>query len=163
MDLSASILGKSVVGYLQERQTGIVLRIGKDTFTRASLAKVACFNFAAAANLSKILTAELQVKDTREVFDHVHPDRLAIPKLGAVSLAVLGAASEAKKLGGDAPLANWFPKHRGSAITVASLKHREALEQSQERKATKARKAARRNTAHALRVQRFTDKETNAR
>jgi hypothetical protein len=158
MDLSAAVLGKSVVTYLRERQTVAVLRIGKDTFDRAALAKVACFNFTAAANLSNILTRELQVKDTRDVFNNVHPDRLAIPRLGAVSLAVLGAAFEAKGIGGDAPLANWFTKHRGSAITFASLKHRDEAERAQERKDKKARKAARRNTAHALRVERFTER-----
>ena len=159
MDLSASILGKSVVTYLQERQKVAVLRIGKDLFDRATLAKVACFNFTAAANLSRILNAELQVKDTREVYEHVHPDRLAIPKLGAVSLAVLGAAFEAKKLGGDAPLANWFLKHRGSAITFASLKHHDEQERAREKKELKARKSQRRNTAHAIRVERFTTRK----
>jgi hypothetical protein len=158
MDLSASILGKSVVGYIRERQASAVLRIGKDTFDRASLSAVACFNFVAAANLSKLLTTELQVKDTREVFNSIHPDRLAIPRLGAVSLAVLGAAFEVKGLGGDAPLENWFIKHRGTAITFASLKHRDEQERAKEKKEIKARKRARRNTAHALRVERFTER-----
>jgi hypothetical protein len=160
MNLSASILGRSVVAYIQERQKIAVLRIGKDLFDRATLAKVACYNFTAAANLSKLLNAELQVKDTREVFDHVHPDRLCIPRLGAVSLAVLGAAFEAKGLGGDAPLESWFRKHRDGLITFASLKHRDEAERAKEKKETKTRKAARRNTAHAIRVERFTKDKT---
>jgi hypothetical protein len=160
MDLSASVLGRSVVSYLVERQKVAVLRIGKDLFDRAALSSVACYNFTAAANLSKLLNAELQVKDTRDVYEHVHPDRLAIPKLGAVSLAVLGAAFEAKHLGGDAPLENWFRKHRGgSLITFASLKHRDEQERAKERKEKKARKASRRNTAHAIRVERFTNRK----
>ena len=159
MDLSTSILGKSVVTYLHERQRAAVLRIGKDTFDRATLAKVACFNFVAAANLSAILNRDLQVTDTRDVFNNVHPDRLVLPRLGAVSLAVLGAAFEAKGLGGSAPLEAWFKKHRdGTTITFASLKHREEAERANEKKALKAKKAARRNTAHALRVERFTER-----
>ena len=108
MDLSASILGKSVVAYLTERQAAAVLRIGRDVFTRSSLSSVACFNFLAAANLSKILNAELQVKDTRFVYEHIHPDRVALPRLGAVSLAVLGAAFEIKGLGAVPRLIHGF-------------------------------------------------------
>jgi hypothetical protein len=155
MDLSAAILGKSVVAYITERQKTAVLRIGRDLFDRSALSKVACFNFTAAANLSKLLNTELRVKDTREVFEHIHPDRLAIPRLGAVSLAVLGAAFEVKGLGGDAPLLNWFAKHRGSPITFASLKHKDETERAKEKKDTKARKAARRNIAHTIRVERL--------
>ena len=154
MDLSASVLGQSVVAYLVERQNTAVLRIGRDLFDRSTLADVACFNFTAAANLSRILNKEIQVKDTREVFDHVHPDRLALPRLGAVSLAVLGAAFEAKGIGGDTPLANWFQKHRGSIITFASLKHRDEKERAQEAKTKRARRSTRRNQAHKIRVSR---------
>jgi len=155
MDLSASILGKSVVAYLTERQAAAVLRIGRDVFTRSSLSSVACFNFLAAANLSKILNAELQVKDTRFVYEHIHPDRVALPRLGAVSLAVLGAAFEIKGLGGDTPLDSWFRKHRGSAVTFSTLKHKDEQERAKEKRELKARKATRRNTAHTIRVERF--------
>ena len=155
MNLSASILGKSVVDALQARQRAPVLQIGKDRFDRAMLARVACFNFTAAANLSKILNAELQVKDTRDVFESIHPDRLALPRLGAVSLAVLGAAFEAKGLGGNAPLEAWFTKHRGGMITFATLKQRDEAERAKEKQQTKTRRAQRRDTAHAIRVARF--------
>lgn len=143
MDLSASVLGRSVVAYLTDRQRAAILTIGKDRFDRATLAGVACFNFTAAANLSKLLNAELKVKDTREVFDRVHPDQLAIRGLGAVSLAVLGAAFEARGIGGDTPLANWFTKHRdGGIVTFASLKRHEtaAASAAGPSKARRARK-----------------------
>ena len=155
MDLAASVLGQSVVNYLLKTQSFAILQIGRDAFHRADLAGVACFNFVAAANLSKILNSELQVKDTREVYEHVHPNRLAVPRLGAVSLAVLGAAFEAKKLGGDSPLVNWFKKHEGNPVTFGTLKKRDAADVANEKKATKARRATRRNLAHGIRVNRF--------
>jgi hypothetical protein len=126
MDLSAAVLGKSTVSYLVEQRTTAVLKIGRDTFDRVALAGVACFNFAAAANLSRILNAELRVADTRDVFDHVAPDRFVLPRLGPVSLAVLGAAFEAKGIGGNAPLENWFNKHREKTVTFAALKQHDA-------------------------------------
>jgi len=161
MDLSASILGKSVVSYLRERQATAVLRIGRDLFDRAALAGVQCFNFTAAANLSKILNTEMQVKDTRDVFDRVHPDTLALPRLGAVSLAVLGAAFEAKGIGGGQPLLAWFQKHRGPThvITFAALKQRDERERAQEHKAAKDRRSARRDQAQEIRVNRFNKRQ----
>jgi len=81
MDLSAKVLGATVVTYLHKTQDAAVLAIGRDRFTRSDLAAVACFNFVAAANLSAILNRELQVKDTRDVFDRIHPNRLALPQV----------------------------------------------------------------------------------
>src|SRR4029077_14569041 len=103
-----------------------LLRIGADTFDRKQLAAVACYNFVAAANLSRVL-ADLKVKDTRDVFHNVPPTALALPHLGAVSLAVLGAAFEHKGLGGDAPLEAWVTKHRptdqrGEFLTFSTIK-----------------------------------------
>jgi hypothetical protein len=137
MDFSAKILGRSVVAYLVERHDAAVLQIGRDRFARADLASVACFNFTAAANLSRHLQS-LGVRDTRDVFEHVHPDRLAIPHLGAVSLAVLGAAFESKGLGAPAPLETWFQKHRGAPVTFATLKAHE-LEKKPARPARRTR------------------------
>jgi hypothetical protein len=111
------------VTYLTERQKSSVLRIGSDAFDRSMLAGVACYHFTAAANLSRLLNNELRVANTRELFDKIDPARLAIPRLGAVSLAVLGAAFEAKGIGGKSPLESWFQKHRDSTISFYSLKH----------------------------------------
>src|SRR5262245_55111820 len=107
MDLSGRVLGSHAIDYVKETQTGVVLRIGGDGFTRSVLSRVSCFNFAAAANLSRQLNEHLKVRDTSWVFYHVHPRELALPRLGAVGLAVLGAAFEAKGLGGDKPLLAW--------------------------------------------------------
>jgi len=123
MDLSARVLGRSVVSYLTDRQKSAILTIGSDRFDRASLAGVSCFHFLAAANLSKLLTTELRVANTRDLFDSIDPMRLAIPRLGAVSIAVLGAAFEAKGIGGKSPLEAWFAKHRDSTVSFAMLKH----------------------------------------
>jgi hypothetical protein len=156
MDLSTSILGATAAAYIRERQGAALLRIGSDTFTRADLARVECFNFTAAATLSRILNRELQVKDTREVFERIPPEALALPRLGAIGLAVLGAAFEAKRLGGEAPLLAWMRKHRPEAkvITFASLKHHDEAERARERKDTRARKRRRRDRAHSIRIDR---------
>ncbi len=122
MHFSTSILGRSVVAWLQARQGAAILTIGRDTFDRAALAGVSCYHFVAAANLSRILTHELQVQDTRDLFDHVDPARLALPRLGPVALAVLGAAFEARGIGGEAPLEKWFAKHRDAPCTFATIK-----------------------------------------
>ena len=55
MDLSNRVLGSYVAKQMRERVSSVLLRIGRDTFTRADLARVECFNFTAAANLSAIL------------------------------------------------------------------------------------------------------------
>lgn len=163
MDLSSVILGSAVVNTLKDRQKSAVLTIGKDTFTRAELAHVDCFNYMAAANLSAILLRELRVKDTAEVFNLVSPHDLALPRLGAISLAVLGAAFEAKGLGGNAPLENWMRRHLhedAKLTTFGALKHRDEAEHARERKQKRERKAARRNQAHRIRVDRFTERQS---
>lgn len=158
MDLSQAILGRSTVNELFTRQRAAVLQIGADTFTRADLADVACFNFTAAANLSKILSKELQAKNTRDVFDRIHPDRLALPRLGSVSLAVLGAVFQIKGIGGESPLENWFKKHDAAIVTFDTIKHRDAAERAKEKQETKRRKRARRNLAHEIRVNRLQER-----
>jgi hypothetical protein len=128
MDLSAAVLGRPAVAYLIERQHSAVLTIGRDVFDRAALAHVECFNFTAAATLSRVLTKEIRAKDTRDVFDNVDPLRFALPRLGPVALAVLGAAFQANKIGSATPLLAWFEKHRGERrlITFSSIKAHDA-------------------------------------
>jgi hypothetical protein len=154
------VLGATVVKQLTERTSQPILRIGKDTFTRGDLASVECFNFVAAQNLSKLL-ADLGVSSTKDVYDRVSPLSLAIPHLGAISLAVLGACFETKRLGGDAPLESWAEEHRAKdskgIVSFATLKHREADREDADRK---SRKHARRNQAHRIRVSRFTKRQT---
>jgi len=124
MDLSTTILGSTVAKALTARQAEAVLVIGRDRFVRAELAHVACFNFVAAANLTRVL-GDLNVKDTADVFARIDPLRLVVPRLGAVSLAVLGAAFEIKKLGGRTPLLAWYHAHReGRVVTFEGLKTR---------------------------------------
>lgn len=148
MRLSNAILGTSIVGKLEARQTEAVLQIGSDRFTRHDLASVDCYNFAAAFNLSQLLNEHLQVKNLKEVYDKVAPSALALPRLGAISLAVLGAAFEARGLGGDDPLANWVRKHtvngkggvEAALVTFHTIKQRELTAQREEKKAARRRK-----------------------
>jgi len=166
MILSSRILGTGVVRQLQERVNIAVLRIGEDAFTRSDLATVQCFNYLAAANLSRILNAEFQVRNTKDVFDNINPWAMALPRLGVISLAVLGAAFEAKRLGGDHPLEAWVTKHRAPEakrefLTFDTLKHKHTADTkalARERRAQHARQSTRRNRAHRIRVGRYTQR-----
>lgn len=111
MNLSTAILGKSAVDRLTLSAGEAILQIGRDQFTRADLARVGCYNFSAARNLSKIFHEALAVNNLREVYENIPPHALALPRLGVVSLAVLGAAFELKRIGGEAPLENYARKH----------------------------------------------------
>jgi hypothetical protein len=165
MDLSDRVLGSYIARKLRERGEAVLLRIGRDTFARGDLAHVECFNFHAAATLSAVLTRAMQVKDVRDVFENVPPEALAIPRIGAIAIAVLGAVFEIKGLGGNAPLESWVRRHaeKGAAVhSFASLKTRDAAEAAGERKDRKRRKAARRNQAHAVRVGRFNARQQRA-
>jgi hypothetical protein len=158
MDLSNRVLGSYLARQMAERAGSVLLQIGRDEFHRADLARVECYNFTAAANLSRILNRELRVTDTADVYHHVSPQALALPHLGAVAIAVLGAAFEARRLGGDHPLENWVRLHTEhhkleEVIRFESLKRRE---RDDETKATKTRKHTRRHLAHRHRVTRFT-------
>jgi hypothetical protein len=151
MNLSARVLGANIVKELTERAASPLLIIGKDVFHRGDLAGVGCFNFMAAARLSRALT-DIGVRDVRDVFENVPPTSLVLPQLGSISLSVLGAAFEARGLGGAQPLEAWVLKHRVDAkhpiVTFATLKaserKREAL------RATRRRSRARRSPARTL-------------
>jgi hypothetical protein len=156
MDLSQSVLGRGTVETLQKRVSQHLLTIGSDTFTRRDFAKVDCFSFLAAQNLSYWLNKVLKVENTRYVYFHVNPSELAIPHLGPFSLAVLGAAFELKNLGKqEGPLESWMEYHKLQVRTFNTLKINELMDGRTERKALKQRKESRRNEAHRLRVARF--------
>jgi hypothetical protein len=159
MNLSLSVLGSTAVQRLTEAGAEHVLTIGSDRLTRGELSRVGCYNFVAAKNLSKILQA-IGAKSLRAVFETIPPQALAVPHMGVVSLAVLGAAFEAKRIGGASPLEayvrRWAPEGvKRAMVTFDTIKHREQAEVAKERKERKRRKAARRDQAHGVRVERF--------
>lgn len=139
MRLSATVLGTTTVTALEARDQAVLLQIGTDTFTRGALARVHCWNFTAAANLSAILAREVVVKDTRALFETVAPSALIpLSRLGVISFAVLSAVFEIKRLGGDRPLEAWVKRHapNQSLLTFGTVKG----------KAIRAAKAAARTT-----------------
>jgi len=130
MYLSSQFLGAGTVRQLADRATSALLVIGADKFRRRDLAHVDCYNFLAAASLSQAIAA-LDVKSTRDLFERVPPAALVLPRVGAIALAVLGAAFEAKGLGGDKPLDAWVRRHLATddtAVSFHSLKRREHAE-----------------------------------
>lgn len=167
MYLSARFLGKTVAERIATTTATPVLVIGRDVFYRRDLAIMGCFNFNAAQRLSAAMRA-LGAKDTRDVFNNKAPTELVLPQIGSVSLSVLGAAFQAKELGGDAPLDAWAIRHRPTdarreMVTFDTMKHAEAKREVGEQKARKARKArthARRDQAQRLRVDRFTTRQS---
>lgn len=166
MNLAPAILGSTTVAKLKETAGAHLLQVGSDWLTRAQLAKVECYNFHAARNLSHILHKVLGAPNLRHVYDHIPPTALAVPRMGVVSLAVLGAAFEAKGIGGDAPLESYVRKHategNRKTVTFDTIKAREQAEATRERKDKKRRKAQRRDQAHGMRVARFTEKQAHA-
>jgi len=161
MNLAASILGQTAVTRLEETAKTAVLEIGTDKITRAQLANVECYNFHAARMLTHILR-DMKVRSLRQVYDEIPPAQLAVPGMGVVSLAVLGAAFEAKGIGGETPLEAYVSKHArangtGKIVTFDTLKDREAKERRDEAREHKRRKRQRRDQAHATRVERFLD------
>lgn len=160
MDLSDKILGTHAANQIREKTASIVLQIGRDRFTRADLAGVSCFNFLAAAHLSAAL-ATLGAKSTKDVYDTIGPRMMALPGVGAVSLAVLGAAFESKGLGGGRPLETWYAQHRAADANREWLTFHTIKAQSADTKAAKkeartkkARTLSRSTRAHQLRVDR---------
>jgi hypothetical protein len=159
MNLSPSILGKHAVYQLQLTARAAVVEIGSDKLTRADLARVGCFNFMAARMLSAVLHKELKVKNLRDVYESIPPSALTLPRLGAVSLAVLGAAFEVRKLG---DLESYVQKHLQAEQQVRTwhtMKAHEAAEVARERKEKRARKEKRKGKAHELRVARFEQRQ----
>ena len=163
MDLSPTVLGIHTAEVLKQRTAAAVLTIGRDTFTRHDLANVECFNYVAALNLSRVCK-DLGVESVRDVFERVTPIMLAVPHVGAVALAVLGAAFEAKNLGGAAPLVAWVRKHhdpeqsKKEITTFDTIKaHAHEMQAARaERRTARTRKQTRRDEAHRTRVDRFT-------
>jgi hypothetical protein len=167
MDLSNRVLGSYLASQMRTRAASVLLQIGRDGFTRPQLSRVQCFNFQAAATLSAAVAAlrvgpsQRPVRDARDLFEHVPPDLLAVPRVGAVAIAVLGAAFEARGIGGDTPLETWVRRHTEHGkveeiITFGAMKRSD--ERDAERKRTADRKHARRDQAHRLRVTRFTER-----
>ena len=158
MKLSASVLGKTTVDKLAAVASAPLLVIGTDVFYRRDLATIGCFNFTAAANLSALIAAS-GGKNTRDLYENVAPAALVLPGLGAISLAVLGAAFEAKGLGGDSPLAAWARKHLpkdADIVTFDTMKKHEAKREAvSEETRREARRRERRDMAHRQRVDRF--------
>jgi hypothetical protein len=160
MELSTHILGKTAVDILSARPRMPILRIGSDEFSRRDFAALDCFNFAAASNLDYLLNKHLKVKDTHDLYMNVNPSELALPRMGAISLATLSAAFEKKGLGGDNPLESWLKRHTVKFATWGVLKDRELDDIRKEKRNRRERKAIRRNMAHTTRVTRFEARRT---
>lgn len=146
MNLSASILGSTAVKQLQASTSAWVLEVGSDKLTRGQLASVGCYNFHAARLLTACLRT-LPVKNLAELFAKFPPSAVALPHLGVISLAVLGAAFEAKGIGGASPLEAWVQKHapggaEAEMVTFHTMKRRELAEGARERKLTRRRRHA---------------------
>jgi hypothetical protein len=150
MNLSSRVLGKAVVDAITEKTRAPLLKIGADVFHRHDFAQIDCFNFIAAANLSRVLK-EVRVKNLKDLFERVPPTSLLLPRLGAVSLAVLGAAFELKNVGGESPLEAWMTFHRegegNGIVTFGSMKAKAHLAAGEEQK--RKRGTARRRRASA--------------
>lgn len=144
MDYDNYLLGAGTRRVLLERVEEIIFSIGTDGFTRGHLARVDCFNFTSAKNphLLAVLDAPDLIgepgntrkpRNTKDFFFNVPPKKLARPGIGAFTLAILGAAFEAKKIGGDEPLKAWVEHHKMEVVTFNTLKNREERERDPER------------------------------
>lgn len=151
MELSAKVLGQSTARLLSTRASTPVLVIGTDKFSRSDLAHVACFNFIAAQTLSR-LVVDLRVSSTSDLYQRFSPKDLALPRLGAIALAVLGAAFECKGLG---TLESWAQRSSEKLVTFASIKthSRDVQAERAERRARVARQRRRRAEAHRRRLE----------
>lgn len=147
MNLSTRILGSTAVRQLEAATTAGVLQVGSDRLTRSDLAAVGCFNFLAARNLSALLQG-VPVKNLRDLYTRLAPGALALPHMGVISLAVLGAAFEAKGIGGETPLESWVRLHthgdtpNQAMVTFYTLKKRELSEHAAARRRRRRRRAA---------------------
>lgn len=162
MNLAPTVLGAGAVKHLSGLAEEALLIVGSDRLGRRELAGVGCYNFAAARNLSAVLKP-LQLPSLKHLFQNIPPASLALPHMGVISLAVLGAAFEARKIGGANPLLAWVQFHAGdekkAMVTFYTLKHREAQEVLNEKKAIVERRRGRKGKAHQLRVARFTARQ----
>ena len=145
MNLATAILGSTTVRRLEETHKDAVLVVGSDRLTRQDLAAVECFNFHAARLLTHAL-AEFKFANLRQLYNEMPPADLALPTLGVISLAVLGAAFEAKGIGGEAPLESYARKHAASkngdapqVVTFDTLKER-ARKRERERQKPRLRR-----------------------
>jgi len=164
MKLSSAVLGAGAVKRLEGIGAESVVTIGKDRLTRQQLARVGCFNFVAAKNLSHLLV-DLGVKDLRDLYERIAPADLVLPHLGVISLAVLGAAFEVVGVGGGNPLESWVRAHSEKLRTFDSLKHAQHREQqaaAAEKKSGQRRRARRQRQAHEIRVERFETRRAQA-
>lgn len=145
MRLSNLILGSTAVKQLEAAYGEHILIIGEDRFTRRQLATVGCFNYLAARNLTNVLKP-FDIANVKTLYEQLPPGALALPHLGVISLAVLSAAFEIKKIGGEDPLGTWARHHNGDAkraiVTFHTLKHRELVQIANEKKAARKRRAA---------------------
>jgi len=162
---SSKVLGSSTAKELQARAARPILQIGSDAFTKTQLSSIECFSFIAASNLSRALQA-LDVKHTKDLYERVPPALLALPRLGAVSLAVLGAAFEVKGLGGSRPIEAWMERHQDGVLrtfhTVKEVVKRDEADRRKETRTAAKRKAARKSQAHELRVERHLKRNGHA-
>jgi len=161
MQLPDHILGKNAVQTIKDRIQAPVLVIGSDKFTRGHLASLNCFNFLAAATLSNVLTHHLKVKNVSDLFYNFAPSTLALPGLGVISLATLGAAFE-QRLGKT--LSDYIDRHRGEhdVVTFATIKAQSADSKAEKlaKKEERKRKRSRNRQAHEHRVKRFVERAT---
>jgi len=161
MELPTEVLGLSTVTKLKSRHSAAVLVIGGDKFTRPELSKVGCFNFLAAARLSELLK-ELEVKSTRDLFQNFGPQHLALPGLGSICLATVGAAFEVKQIG---TLKDYVARHfkKGDQVVTFSTMKIHILDQqaaANEKRELKKRAGSRQRTAHEHRVRRHVERHT---
>jgi hypothetical protein len=124
MLLSARIYGAPAVRLIATRGTAPVLVLGRDTFTRADLAAVECFAFTAARNVSTILDTA-KIKSTAHLYAEFSPFDLALPRLGVISLMVIGAAFEIRGVG---TIETWALKHKpkdqaAEFLSFSTIKH----------------------------------------
>jgi hypothetical protein len=156
MNLSRRVLGAYVVQALSEKASAPLLKIGSDVFHRHDFAQVECFNFMAAANLSRALQGA-RFKNLKDLFERLPPTSLLLPRVGPVALAVLGAAFEVKGIGGEAPLEAWMKFHQADEkgdhiVTFGSMKIKQRREEQQAapRTSTRRKSFIRRRTSSAL-------------
>jgi hypothetical protein len=163
MRLSTRVLGAGTARELQMKATAAIVTIGSDHYDRSAFAAVGCFNYVAAMRLDRVIQT-LGVSSTKDLYNSIPPSAFAVPMIGSIALACLGAIFEYEKLGGEMPLESWVAKHRKDApsghqiLTFTTIKKNEHAREAGERNAERARKrrkTTRRDEAHRIRVDRF--------